>query len=122
MGRNWSRRPWIFDRLVWTVLGYEVEIWGWKEREGIERMKERYLKWILGVDRRTPGYMIKEELQRDIIREKAGRRAWGFENKMEEGRGSELERRCEERRLERNKGGRESRKRKERVERRKKIF
>lgn len=38
--------------------------------------------------------MIKEELQRDIIREKAGKRAWGFENKMEEGRGSELARRC----------------------------
>lgn len=21
------------DRLVWAVMGYKVEIWGWKERE-----------------------------------------------------------------------------------------
>jgi len=32
-GKDWSRRLWLFDRLVWTVMGYGVEIWEWKERE-----------------------------------------------------------------------------------------
>lgn len=39
-------------KLVWTVLSYGVEIWGWKEREGMERLEDRYLRWTLGVDRR----------------------------------------------------------------------
>lgn len=47
---DWGRRLWLFDKLVWTVLGYGTEIWGWKEREGIERLRERYLKCVLGVD------------------------------------------------------------------------
>lgn len=25
---DWGRRVWLFDRLVWTVMGYGVEIWG----------------------------------------------------------------------------------------------
>lgn len=31
-GRDWGRRLWLFDRLVWTVLGYRVEIWGKEKR------------------------------------------------------------------------------------------
>lgn len=53
-----GRRLWIFDRLVWMVMSYEAEIWGWEERESIERVGERYLRWLLGVDRRTLGYMV----------------------------------------------------------------
>lgn len=26
----------MFDRLVWMVVGYGVEIWGWEESEGVE--------------------------------------------------------------------------------------
>jgi len=79
---------------VWTVLGYGAEIWRWKEREGVERIEERYLRWVLGVDPRTPVYMIREELQREKLRTRAGRRAWSFEKRLEEGRGSELAREC----------------------------
>jgi len=42
--RNWGRRLWLFDRLVWTVMDYGVEIWGWKERVELERLEERYLR------------------------------------------------------------------------------
>jgi len=73
---------WLFDRLIWTVLSYRVEIWGWKEREGIERIEERYLRWVLGVDTRTPGYMVREELQREKMRGRMGRRAAGFERRL----------------------------------------
>lgn len=39
-----------------------------RERESIERLGERYLRWLLGVDRRTLGYIVREELG-----ERAGR-------------------------------------------------
>lgn len=41
----------------------------------MERLEERYLRWVLGVDGRVPGYMIREKLQRDKLRGIAGRRA-----------------------------------------------
>src|SRR5580765_4268653 len=92
--KEWGKRIWLFDKLVWTVMGYGVEIWGWKERGELERLQERYLRWVLGVDWGTPGYMIREELQRDKLRGRAGKRAWGFERRLEEGKGSEIARRC----------------------------
>jgi len=41
-GRNWQRRIWMFDTLVWTVMGYGAEIWGWEEREKMERTQESF--------------------------------------------------------------------------------
>lgn len=32
------------------------------EREGIERIEEKYLRWILGMDNKTPEYMVRKEL------------------------------------------------------------
>lgn len=67
-------------------------MWGWKEKEGMERVEERYLRWMLGVDRETPGCLVREELQREKVRGRAGRRAWGYEKGLEKGRGSEVAR------------------------------
>jgi len=88
-------------------MAYGVEIWGWKEREAVERMQEKYLKWVLGVSWRTPGYLLREELLRDKLRTRAGRRTWGFEERLAEGRGSELARRCWEELKERARRGEE---------------
>lgn len=93
-GKDWARRMWLFDRLVWAVIGYGVEIWGWKEREEVERIQDRYMKWVAGLGRYTPGYMIREEFQREKIRGRAGMRAWGYERKLGEGKGGELARLC----------------------------
>lgn len=93
-GDDWGRRLWLFDRLVWPVMSYGVEVWGWVGREAVERLHERYLRWVLGVSRRVPGYQVREELQRDTLEGRAGMRAWGYERKLEEGRGGELARRC----------------------------
>lgn len=41
----------------------------------IEKLEEKYLRWVLGVDSKTPEYMVREELQRDKLRGRAGRRA-----------------------------------------------
>ncbi|XP_067217103.1 LINE-1 retrotransposable element ORF2 protein [Linepithema humile] len=105
-GKDWGRRLWLFDKLVWTVMGYGAEIWGWKEREEMERAEERYLRWVLGVEARTPGYLVREELQREKLRGRAGRRAWRFEKRLDEGRGSEIARECREEMKERFKEGR----------------
>ena len=34
--------------------------------------------------------MVREEVQRDMLRTGAGKRAWKFEEKLKEGRGGEL--------------------------------
>lgn len=72
-------------KLVWMVMAYGVEIWRWKEKEGIDRLGMRYLRWLLGMNRRTPEYMIREELQREKLWERAGKRAWEFEKRLDEG-------------------------------------
>ena len=71
-----------------------MEIWGWRERERVECLQERYVRWVLGVDWCTPGYMVREELQRDMLKGRAGMRAWNYERKLEEGQGGELAREC----------------------------
>ncbi|CAD6227173.1 GSCOCG00011943001-RA-CDS, partial [Cotesia congregata] len=45
-GDDWARRIWLFDRLVWSVMCYRVEIWGWKRRGEMESIQERYLRWV----------------------------------------------------------------------------
>lgn len=60
----------------------------------MEKMEERYLKWVLRMDRKTLEYLVREKLQKDKLRERAGRRAWGYERRLEEGKGSELARSC----------------------------
>lgn len=39
---------------------YEAEIWGWEEKEELERLQDRYLRWIMGLEKTTPGYIIRE--------------------------------------------------------------
>ncbi|EZA51989.1 hypothetical protein X777_09448 [Ooceraea biroi] len=80
---RWEK--WVVEE-IWTVMGYGVEVWGWEEREAMERSQEKYIRWMLGVDGKTPGYMVREEVQREKIR------AWGWERRLEEGKGSELAR------------------------------
>jgi hypothetical protein len=46
-------------------------------------VQEKYLRWVLGVDRETPGYIVKEECKRSRLREKAGRRVAKFEDKLD---------------------------------------
>lgn len=84
----------ICERLVETVLEYGAEIWGWKERREVEAMQERWIRWTLGVDWCTLGYMVREELGKNKFRIRAGRRAVGYEKKLEEGKGGSLARKC----------------------------
>lgn len=42
----------------------------------------------------TPGYMVREELQRDRLIRRGDRRAWAYEKKLEDGGGNEIARKC----------------------------
>jgi hypothetical protein len=81
-GGEFGRRMMMFESMVESVLMYGAEIWGWKEREEVERVQEKYLRWVLGVDRETPGYIVREECKRSKLRVKAGKRAAKFEDRM----------------------------------------
>lgn len=60
----------------------------------MEKLEERYLRWTFGLDRSTSGYMLREEIKRGKLRERAGKRVWGFEKRLEERKGSEVTRLC----------------------------
>lgn len=49
-------------------------------------MQERWIRWTLGVDWCTPGYLVREKIEKDKFRLGAGKRAVRFEMKLEEGR------------------------------------
>jgi hypothetical protein len=40
--------------MIESILMYEAEIWGWKEQEKVEKLQEKNLSAVLGVDRKTP--------------------------------------------------------------------
>jgi len=48
---------------------------GWKKEERLDKVTRKYMKWILGLDRRTPNYIIKEETKMKEIKIEAIRRA-----------------------------------------------
>jgi hypothetical protein len=55
---------------------------GMERARRVGRVQGKYLKWVLGVDRETPGYIVMEETKRDGIRIEAGKRAIRFEERL----------------------------------------
>jgi hypothetical protein len=43
----------------------------------------RILRWVLGVDREAPDYIVREKCKKKRLRLKVGKRAAKFENKMD---------------------------------------
>src|SRR5699024_970791 len=74
-GCNFKRRKMIFDSLIGSILMYGAEVWGWKEYEEVERVQEKYVRWVLGVDRHTPGYIVREECKVEKLKIETGKRA-----------------------------------------------
>jgi hypothetical protein len=46
-------------------------------------VQEKYLRWVLGVDRETPGYIVREMCKKNRLTVKVGKRAAKFEDKMD---------------------------------------
>ena len=76
---DFKRRMMMFDSLVLGVMMYGIELIGWKESTEMERIRLKYIKWTLGLDRCTPGYIVLAETNREKIRIIARRKAMKFE-------------------------------------------
>ncbi|XP_029054544.1 uncharacterized protein LOC114881833 [Osmia bicornis bicornis] len=94
LNQDFRMRMMLFDYLIASVILYGAEIWGWKECPPLERIQERYIRWTLGLDACTPGYIVMEETKRDKIELKAGLRAIRFEKKIKESQGMTLLKEC----------------------------
>lgn len=81
-GGDWDRRMMMFNILVKSIFMYGVEIWGWKEREKLEALQTRYIRWTLGLERCTPKYIIVEETKIEQISTEAGTRALKYQEKI----------------------------------------
>jgi hypothetical protein len=46
-------------------------------------VQEKYLRWVLGVDRETSGHIAREECKRNRLKVKAGKRTAKLEEKMD---------------------------------------
>lgn len=67
--RNDFERRWIlFKYLVQSVMTYGTEIWGWVERDNLEKVMLDYVRWIFNLDFCTPRYLIVRELVMDKLR------------------------------------------------------
>ncbi|KAJ3634618.1 hypothetical protein MTP99_007566 [Tenebrio molitor] len=62
---------------------YGAEIGGWKEQEERERLQEKYLTEVQGVERETLGYIVREKCKRNRMIVKAGKRAAKLEDKID---------------------------------------
>ncbi|KAI4483424.1 hypothetical protein M0802_013408 [Mischocyttarus mexicanus] len=80
----------MFDSLVKGVMLYGAKLFGWAERAELESVQQKYIRWCLGLDYCTPGYIILEETKRDKIRIGAGQRALRFEEGVRKAKGRTL--------------------------------
>ena len=98
-------RSLMFDSIVKSIASYGCEIWGWKEREMLERLQLVYWKWVLGLKREVPGYIVLEETKRKKMRIDFGKRAMKMEIKTFKGKNVIMKEAMQEmdRRIKRNK-------------------
>jgi len=64
---------------------YGAEILGWREKEKLEVLQKKYVKWSIGLESCTPDYIVYQESEIDKIRITAGYRAVKFEEKALKG-------------------------------------
>ena len=76
---DYNRRMKMFNALVGSVALYGAEIWGWGNEERMDGIKRKYVKWILGLDRRTPNYILVEETKMKELNLEAMERAIKYE-------------------------------------------
>ncbi|XP_043583626.1 vicilin-like seed storage protein At2g18540 [Bombus pyrosoma] len=116
--QDYKRRMKMFEALVESVALFGAEVWGWNMEEALDRIKRGYVKWILGLDRTTPNYILTEECKVEEIKVKALKRAARYEERTVESE-KELVKECIKER-ERNWGngqeGKRARKRKKELE------
>lgn len=93
-GGDWERRIMTFNILVKAIFMYGVEIWGWKERDTLEALQVRYIRWILDLERYTPKYIILEETKTDQISTETGCRALKYQERIRKNTENKLLKEC----------------------------
>jgi hypothetical protein len=76
----------MFESMIESILMYGAEIWGCKEQEEVEKVQEKYLRRVPGVDRQTPGYIVRQECKTNRLRVKEGKRGESLKTKWMEGK------------------------------------
>lgn len=77
---DFERRIRMFNALVGSIALYGAEIWGWREEERMDKISRRYVKWVLGLDIRTPNYIVMEKTKiKEGLGMEAVRRAIKYE-------------------------------------------
>lgn len=73
-----SRRIYLAETIARSSCMYGVEIWGWKRREEIERVQNRYVKMAMGVRSNTPNYIVRMEAGMNSLEMVARKRASSY--------------------------------------------
>lgn len=63
----------LFKYLIQSVRSYGVEVWGWEEKEELEKVMIDYVRWIFRLDFCIPRHIITRELE--VVKLKVG---WGI--------------------------------------------
>ncbi|KAH0818202.1 hypothetical protein GEV33_004589 [Tenebrio molitor] len=63
-----SSNTWVAHSTKEPQIRY---IWGWKEQEEVEKVQEKHLRRVLGVDKETPGYIVREECTKNRVKVKS---------------------------------------------------
>ncbi len=71
----------LYEAMVNSILMHGVEVWGWEIWGGLDAMRRRYMKWVLGVKWNVPNY-IREECGSGIGWEQTIIRAYKYELKL----------------------------------------
>jgi hypothetical protein len=79
-GGDFRRRMMMFEGMTESILVIDVRgrDLGMEGTRDVEKVQENYLKGVLGVDRETSGYIVREECERNRLKVKAGKRASKF--------------------------------------------
>jgi len=78
---DYRRRVMMFESLVGSVALFGAEVWGWINENRLDKIKRKYVKWILNLDARTPNYILIEETKMKELRIQAIKRAITYEEK-----------------------------------------
>ncbi|KYM98815.1 hypothetical protein ALC62_10462 [Cyphomyrmex costatus] len=92
--RNDLKRRWILFKYLQSVMSYGVEIWGWEEKEVLEKVMLDYVRWIFRLDFCTPRYIIMRELAMDKLKIGWGIIARRYEEKIRKGFTGDWVREC----------------------------
>ena len=79
-----------FNAIVKSVILYGSKLWGYKEYEVLEKIQEKYFRWVTKAGKFTPSYIVMEETKRKKIRIQAGMRAMKHEIKLEQAENNEM--------------------------------